>query len=95
MAFEKKAWTDRVAEFINRRVLTKEDGTTEIVTVARSEGNVTQEGDAFNSENMNNLEQRIAYEFALQGAIVEKALIIESFDASTGELVTKSSDYTA
>lgn len=59
MAFEKKTWTDRVAEFINRRTLTKEDGSTELVTVARSEGTISKEGDAFNAETMNDLEQRI------------------------------------
>ena len=63
MAFEKKTWTDRVAEFINRRTLTKSDGTTEIVTVARNEGTISQEGDAFNAANMNNLEKRIDDEF--------------------------------
>ena len=59
MAFKKKTWTDRVAEFINRRTLTKEDGSTELVTVARSEGTISKEGDAFNAETMNDLEQRI------------------------------------
>ncbi len=59
MAFKKKAWVDRVAEFINRRTLTKEDGSTELVTVARNEGAISKEGDAFNASNMNDLEQRI------------------------------------
>lgn len=63
MAFIQKTWKDRVAEFINRRTLTKEDGTTELVTVERSEGTISQEGDAFSAANMNNLEQRIADEF--------------------------------
>lgn len=63
MAFEKKTWADRVAEFINRRILTKEDGSTELVTVARSEGTISVEGDAFNAETMNDLEQRIANGF--------------------------------
>lgn len=63
MAFAKKTWKDRVAEFINRRTLTKEDGSTELVTVARSEGTISVEGDAFNAETMNDLEQRIADEF--------------------------------
>lgn len=59
MAFNKKAWKDRVAEFINRRLLTKEDGSTDLVTVARSEGTISVEGDAFNAETMNDLEDRI------------------------------------
>lgn len=63
MAFVKKIWTDRIAEYINRRTLTKEDGTTELVTVARNEGTISQEGDAFNADTMNDLEQRINDEF--------------------------------
>lgn len=85
MAFEKKNWKNRVAEYINRRVLTKTDGSTEIVTVARSEGMISQEGDAFDAANMNNLEERIADGFS-------ECLRIKSFDASTGTLVTVSGD---
>lgn len=58
--FVKKTWTDRVTEYPTRRTLTKEDGTTEIVTVARNEGTVSAEGDAFSAANMNDLERRIA-----------------------------------
>lgn len=57
--FEKKTWTDRVTEYPTRRALTKEDGTTELVTVTRDEGSVSAEGDAFSAENMNDLESRI------------------------------------
>ncbi len=56
--FEKKTWLNRIAEYPNRRTIT-EDGTSKIVTVARNEGTVSQEGDAFNATNMNNLEKRI------------------------------------
>lgn len=63
MAFNKKTWKDRVAEFINRRLLTKEDGNTELVTVARSEGTISVEGDAFNAETMNDLEDRVEAAF--------------------------------
>lgn len=59
MAFVKKDWKDRIAEFINRRRLTYEDGRTELVEVARDEGTVSQEGDAFIAETMNDLEERI------------------------------------
>lgn len=59
MAFNKKIWRDRVAEFINRRLLTKENGSTELVTVARDEGTISVEGDAFNAETMNDLEDRV------------------------------------
>ena len=64
MAFVKKTWSDRVAEFINRRLLTYEDGTTELVTVTREEGTISSEGDAFNAETMNDLEKRIDEEFS-------------------------------
>lgn len=63
MAFVKKTWKNRIAEYINRRLITKEDGSTELVTVARDEGTISQEGDAFNAANMNDLEDRIEAEF--------------------------------
>ena len=63
MAFVKKTWKNRIAEYINRRLLTNEDGSTNVVTVARDEGTISQEGDAFNAANMNDLEDRIAAEF--------------------------------
>ena len=37
----------------------KEDGSSEIVTVTRYEGTVSEEGDAFDADTMNNLEERI------------------------------------
>ena len=70
MAFVKKTWKDRIAEFPTRRRLTKEDNTSELVTVAREEGTLSQEGDAFSAENMNDLESRIDEEFtALNGKL--------------------------
>ena len=57
--FSAKTWVDRISEYPTRRTLTKENGTSEIVTVARSEGTVSKEGDAFSAANMNNLETRI------------------------------------
>ena len=63
MGFTKKTWKNRIAEYINRRLITNEDGSTNLVTVARDEGTISQEGDAFNAANMNDLEDRIAAEF--------------------------------
>lgn len=63
MGFTKKTWKNRIAEYINRRLITMEDGSTELVTVARDEGTISQEGDAFNAANMNDLEDRIEAEF--------------------------------
>lgn len=59
MGFTKKTWKNRIAEYINRRQITMEDGSTNLVTVARDEGTISQEGDAFNAANMNDLENRI------------------------------------
>jgi hypothetical protein len=63
MGFTKKTWKNRIAEYINRRLITMEDGSTNLVTVARDEGTISQEGDAFNAANMNDLEDRIEAEF--------------------------------
>lgn len=58
MGFVKKTWTNRISEYPNRRTIN--DGyVTKVVTVARDEGTITQEGDAFSAENMNDLETRI------------------------------------
>lgn len=64
MGFTKKTWKNRIAEYINRRLITMEDGSTSLVTVARDEGTISQEGDAFNAVNMNDLEDRIEAGFA-------------------------------
>lgn len=64
MGFIKKIWKDRISEFPTRRSLTKTDGTSELVTVARSEGMISEEGDAFSAENMNDFENRIANGFS-------------------------------
>ncbi len=63
--FNKKTWKDRIAEFITRRTLTYENGTTAIVTVERNEGEVSQTGDAFSASNMNDLEDRVSDEFRI------------------------------
>lgn len=63
MLFNKKTWKDRKAEFINRRTITYNDGSSDVITVDRNEGNILDEGDAFNAENMNGLENRISETF--------------------------------
>ena len=60
MSFSQRVWNDRVSEYPNRRLLTDEDENTSLVTFTRSEGQVSSEGDAWNAENMNDLESRIA-----------------------------------
>lgn len=64
MAFSLKTWVNRISEYPNRRKLTHEDGSTELVTVARAEGQISTEGNAFSAEEMNDLEKRIADEFS-------------------------------
>ena len=61
--FRKKTWADRISEYPTRRILTDEDGTETVVSVARSEGVVSQEGDPFNAETMNEFEDRIQEAF--------------------------------
>lgn len=63
MSYEKKEWKDRIAEYPTRRQLEKSDGSSELVTVSRAEGTISQEGDAFSAENMNALEERISNGF--------------------------------
>lgn len=75
--FEKKTWTDRVSEYPTRRKLIKEDGTSEIVTVERCEGNISAEGDAFSADNMNGLEERVGEAF---GDVVTTNMITVSGD---------------
>lgn len=83
MAFVKKTWKNRIAEYINRRLLTNEDGSTNLVTVARDEGTISQEGDAFNAANMNDLEDRIESEF---NEINQSLTYITSQDVVVGTL---------
>lgn len=88
MAFEKKTWTDRLVEFANRRILTDTSGGTATYTVARSEGVVMNEGDPFNAETMNNMEQRIADAFEADATEISAKLDKSSFsfNSSTGVL---------
>lgn len=60
MWFTKRLWKDRQTEFPNRRTVTYEDGSAALVRLTRTEGEISEEGDAFNAQNMNDLEERIA-----------------------------------
>ncbi|MFQ8777226.1 MAG: hypothetical protein ACLR78_07175 [Roseburia sp.] len=62
--FTPKEWKARLVEFAGRRLLRNvANGETVTYDVSRSEGQVSQEGDAFNTKNMNDLEQRVANGF--------------------------------
>lgn len=60
MAYTKKTWMDRNVEHPSRRKLTPVSGEENVYDVTRSEGGVITPGDAFNAENMNDLEARIS-----------------------------------
>lgn len=66
MSYNRKTWQNRNSEHPYRRTLTDTTtGTSQTVDVTRAEGEVTTEGDAFDANNMNNMEGRIADEFSL------------------------------
>lgn len=83
MAFSVKKWVDRISEYPSRRVLTDTSGGTQTVTVSRSEGTISQEGDAFNAENMNNLESRINAEFVRMQALTSVTIPASAWSDST------------
>jgi hypothetical protein len=63
--FTPKEWKARLVEFAGRRLLRNvANGESTTYDVSRSEGQVSQEGDAFNTKNMNDLERRISNGFA-------------------------------
>jgi len=63
MAYVSKQWKDRLVEYPNRRTITHDDLTQEVVSVNRNEGTIYEAGDVLDSVNMNNLESRIAAGF--------------------------------
>lgn len=69
-----KNWKNRDVEFPGRRTLTDTlSGTSQTVDVTRSEGTITEAGDAFDASTMNDLEGRISSAFLLvDGAKFDK-----------------------
>lgn len=70
MAYEKKTWKNRQSEYPNRRTLAPVDGQENTYDVTRAEGLVMEEGDPFDQESMNDLENRIYSGFADGGVNV-------------------------
>lgn len=71
MSYTRKLWVDRVSEYPTRRILTDTStGTSQQVTVQRSEGTVTTNGDSFDAETMNDFEGRIASAFTTDQAAI-------------------------
>lgn len=62
MAFQKKEWKNRLAEFPNRRRL-EPTGIENTYDVVRAEGNVTEPGNMFEETELNDLESRIEEAF--------------------------------
>lgn len=75
MGFNLKTWVNRISEYPTRRKLTKSDGSTELVTVERAEGQVSQEGNAFSADEMNDLEKRISEGFNELNSDLDKRLL--------------------
>lgn len=92
-AWVKKVWKDRKTEYPTRRTLTKTNGSQEIVTVARNEGNVSQEGDAFSAANMNDLEERIDAGFTELTGKLEWTIICTGITSSDGYKWFNMDDY--
>ena len=82
----KKIWKNRTTEFPTRRTLMKEDGSSEIVTVTRNEGTVSEEGDAFDADTMNNLEERIDAGFAEVNGKLGNVPSIEKIEIANGKI---------
>lgn len=57
--FTKNEWKDRISDNPSRRRLTPVVGMQNVFDVTREEGDIAQQGTAFSSYNMNNLEERI------------------------------------
>lgn len=57
--YERKTWKNRETEFPGRRRMTAVDGQEAVYDISREEGLVLEEGDAFDADTMNNMEQRV------------------------------------
>ena len=90
MAFTKKTWKDRIAQYLNRRRLTDVDtGDIKTVTVTRDEGGITEEGDIFNAATMNDLENRINNAFTEVNAKTGSDIPVSSGETETiAEMLT-------
>lgn len=87
--FTPKEWKARLVEFAGRRLLRNvANGETVTYDVSRSEGQVSQEGDAFNTKNMNDLEQRISNGFANAKTNIDA--LNRELGAGDGEMSLKS-----
>ncbi len=83
MTYTTKTWVDRNVEHPGRRKLSTVSGEDNVYDVVRSEGTITAAGDAFNAENMNDLESRISS--GIDDAITTaKAYVDETIGSAIG-----------
>lgn len=95
MAFNQKIWKDRDVQYPGKRTLTSITDNSDIqdVIVERAEGTITEIGDLFCAETMNNLEQRIADAFNSIFIYIDEEIdhmypvgaIYQSFDRTSPE----------
>lgn len=62
MGYDKKTWTDRQSQYPNRRKLIA-SSLENVYEIERAEGEVTEPGNRFNAENMNDFERRVSTAF--------------------------------
>lgn len=86
MSFVSKLWKNRDSEYPTRRILndlSTTPPTQMLVTVERSEGEVTEAGDTFDANTMNNLEARIASAFTQADAKMGDLADLDTTDKSS------------
>lgn len=88
MGFVKKLWKNRVSEFPRQYQMTQTaNGRKQLIELELKDGAVTEEGDRFDADTMNDLEDRI--EAALNSAGVN------SFNGREGTVTPASGDYSS
>lgn len=81
--YERKTWKNRETEFPGRRRMTAVDGQEDVFDVSREEGLILEEGDAFDADTMNNMEQRVEEGFSNTCQYLYKATFL--LDGWTGD----------
>ena len=82
--YERKTWKNRETEFPGRRRMTAVDGQEDVFDVSREEGLILEEGDAFDADTMNNMEQRVGEGFSNTCQYLYKAtFLLDSWNGSS------------
>lgn len=89
MSFLKKLWKNRESQYPSRRTMTRVDtGASMTYDVERAEGVVTQVGDDFSAESMNDLEDRIEDAFDNVTFDVDSSLSTTSENPVQNKVIT-------